>query len=151
MEIFINNLAENVEEDDLVTLFAPYGEVRLVEFNYDLINKYYVGSAVILLKTSSAIEDIIANINNTEIYGKKIKIKENLPKAEKRSKNKEKNVYESEENLDKKSERYKRKKIKTNISYSDYNDYDDYDDYDDYENNGDYKKYKDYDDYDYLN
>jgi len=84
MKIFVGNLASQVNEEELETLFKEYGEVQTVNIIRDMFSRESKGFAFVEMKDKNAAETAIKELNTKEVGGKKIVVNEARPKTDNR-------------------------------------------------------------------
>jgi cold-inducible RNA-binding protein len=84
MKIFIGNLALQVNEEELESLFKNYGEVQSVNVIRDMFSRESKGFAFVEMKDKDAAETAIKELNTKEVGGKKIVVNEARPKTDNR-------------------------------------------------------------------
>jgi RNA recognition motif-containing protein len=82
MNIYVSNLAFQVKDQDLKTLFAPFGEVSLVNVVMDRTTGQSRGFAFVEM-TDSAGEEAIKALNGTELEGRALSVSVARPKPTK--------------------------------------------------------------------
>ncbi len=84
MNIFVGNLAKEVTEQDLQTLFAECGNVRSVKIIKDLFSGESKGFAFIEMPGTAEAQKAINELNTRELKGKKINVNEARPRDDDR-------------------------------------------------------------------
>ncbi len=84
MNIFVGNLAKEVTEQDLQTLFAECGNVRSVKIIKDLFSGESKGFAFIEMPGTAEAQKAISELNTRELKGKKINVNEARPRDDDR-------------------------------------------------------------------
>ena len=84
MNIYIGNLAPQVSDQELETLFKKYGELKSVKIIRDLFSGESKGFGFVEMKDKSAAETAINELNAKELSGKKIVVNEARPKSDNR-------------------------------------------------------------------
>jgi RNA recognition motif-containing protein len=84
MNIFVGNLAKEVTEQDLQTLFAECGNVRSVKVIKDLFSGESKGFAFIEMPGAAEAQKAITELNTRDLKGKKIVVNEARPRDDDR-------------------------------------------------------------------
>ena len=84
MNIFVGNLAKEVTEQDLQTLFAECGNVRSVKIIKDLFSGESKGFAFIEMPGNAEAQKAITDLNTRDLKGKKIVVNEARPRDDDR-------------------------------------------------------------------
>ena len=84
MNIFVGNLAKEVTEQDLQTLFAECGNVRSVKIIKDLFSGESKGFAFIEMPGNAEAQKAITELNTRDLKGKKIVVNEARPRDDDR-------------------------------------------------------------------
>lgn len=84
MNIFVGNLAKEVTDQDLQTLFAECGNVRSVKVIRDLFSGESKGFAFIEMPGNAEANKAITELNARELKGKKIVVNEARPRTDDR-------------------------------------------------------------------
>lgn len=84
MNIFVGNLAKEVTEQDLQTLFAECGNVRSVKIIKDLFSGESKGFGFIEMPGTAEGQKAIKDLNTRELKGKKITVNEARPRDDDR-------------------------------------------------------------------
>lgn len=84
MNIFVGNLAKEVTEQDLQTLFAECGSVRSVKIIKDLFSGESKGFGFIEMPGNAEAQKAISELNTRELKGKKITVNEARPRDDDR-------------------------------------------------------------------
>lgn len=84
MNIFVGNLAKEVTEQDLQTLFAECGNVRSVKVIKDLFSGESKGFAFIEMPGAAEAQKAITELNTRDLKGKKIVVNEARPREDDR-------------------------------------------------------------------
>ena len=84
MNIFVGNLAKEVTEQDLQTLFAECGNVRSVKIIKDLFSGESKGFAFIEMPGAAEAQKAITELNTRDLKGKKIVVNEARPRDDDR-------------------------------------------------------------------
>jgi RNA recognition motif-containing protein len=84
MNIFVGNLAKEVTEQDLQSLFAECGNVRSVKIIKDLFSGESKGFGFIEMPGNAEAQKAISELNTRELKGKKITVNEARPRDDDR-------------------------------------------------------------------
>ena len=79
MNIHISNLSAQMTNEDLRKLFTPYGEVASAEIAIDAFTDLSRGFAYVDMPDEEAGRNAISTLNETEVSGNKISVKEAQP------------------------------------------------------------------------
>lgn len=90
INIFIANLDFGITSDDLRTTFSQFGEVSYAHVVYERETKKSKGYGYIEMDNDNEARNAIKALNGLEIQGRKIDVKEALPKGKRPEKNDEK-------------------------------------------------------------
>tara|TARA_B100000508_G_scaffold141026_1_gene145262 strand:- start:35195 stop:35575 length:381 start_codon:yes stop_codon:yes gene_type:complete len=90
INIFIANLDFGITSDDLKTTFTQFGEVSNAHVVYDRKTKKSKGYGYIEMENDDEARSAIAALNGLEIQGRKIDVKEALPKDKRPAKSDDK-------------------------------------------------------------
>jgi RNA recognition motif-containing protein len=90
INIFIANLDFDITSDDLRTTFSQFGEVSYAHVVYDRQTKESKGYGYIEMESPEEARNAISTLNGLEIQGRKIDVKEALPKGKRPEKNEDK-------------------------------------------------------------
>lgn len=82
MNIYIGNLAKQVKEDEIESLFKEYGTVVSVNIIRDMFSRESKGFGFVEMKERPAGVKAIEELNTKELQGKKIMVNEARPKTE---------------------------------------------------------------------
>lgn len=82
INIFIANLDFGITSDDLRATFSQFGEVSYAHVVYDKQTKKSKGYGYIEMDNDNEARAAISALNGLEIQGRKIDVKEALPKGE---------------------------------------------------------------------
>jgi len=85
MNIYVGNLAQNVQEEDLNTLFSQHGKVDSVKIIRDMYSKISKGFGFIEMLAKDEAQKALHVLNNSELKGKKLVVNEARPKKERGS------------------------------------------------------------------
>lgn len=84
MNIFVGNLAKEVTEQDLQSLFSECGNVRSVKVIKDLFSGESKGFAFVEMPGTAEAQKAISDLNTRELKGKKIVVNEARPREDNR-------------------------------------------------------------------
>ena len=87
MNMYVSNLGFSTEEEDLRKIFAPYGEVSSAKIIHDRETGKSRGFAFVEMSDETASRKAMADLNDTTIDGRSIKVSEAKPKEDKPSRN----------------------------------------------------------------
>ena len=79
MKIYIGNLAQNVEEEDLKTLFSQHGKVESVKIIRDMYTKMSKGFGFIEMFVKDEAKKALDVLNSYELKGKRLVVNEARP------------------------------------------------------------------------
>ncbi len=83
MNIYVGNLDWNLSGDDLYNLFSPFGEVGSAKIVTDKFkNNRSKGFGFVEMADDTAAREAIAQLNDTEVSGRKIIVNESAPRQE---------------------------------------------------------------------
>ena len=85
MNIYVGNLAQNVQEEDLNTLFSTHGKVDSVKIIRDMVTKISKGFGFIEMLVKDEAQKALDVLNSHELKGKRIVVNEARPKKERGS------------------------------------------------------------------
>ena len=85
MNIYVGNLAQNVQEEDLKTLFSEHGKVDSVKIIRDMVTKISKGFGFIEMLVKDEAQKALDVLNSHELKGKRIVVNEARPKKERGS------------------------------------------------------------------
>ena len=80
MKIYVGNLAKNVSEQDLQSLFATYGEVRSANVIKDKFTGESRGFGFVEFGEGADGAAAIAELSGKELQGQRIRVSEALPR-----------------------------------------------------------------------
>lgn len=86
MNIYISNLSNAVQNDDLKKQFSPYGEVSLINIIMNKETNRSSGFAFVEMRNKPAAEKAIRELNGIVIDGRSIKVQESKGRNEGTSK-----------------------------------------------------------------
>ncbi len=84
MNIFIGNLAKDVNEDDLRQAFESFGEITSVKVIADRISGESRGFGFVEMPSKEEAEAAIEGVNGQEIKGQAVTVNEARPRSERR-------------------------------------------------------------------
>lgn len=82
MNIYVGNLSWSMTDDDLMNLFTQYGSVSSAKILKDKMNGRSKGFGFVEMEDEEAAKTAIANLNETEVQGRKLIVNESQPRAE---------------------------------------------------------------------
>ena len=83
MNIYVGNLNWSITNDDLYNLFSPYGEVVSAKVVTDKFNNNRSkGFGFVEMSDDNAAREAIAQLNDSEVTGRKIIVNESAPRKE---------------------------------------------------------------------
>ncbi len=82
MNIYVGNLSWNLKEQDLLELFAPYGEVASAKIVMDKFTNRSKGFGFVEIADDDQAQAAIDALNGSEIDGRSIVVNESRPKPE---------------------------------------------------------------------
>jgi RNA recognition motif-containing protein len=82
MNIYVGNLATNVQESDLNTLFSQHGKVQSVKIIQDMFTKISKGFGFVEMLVKEEAQKALDVLNTFELKGKKLVVNEARPKRE---------------------------------------------------------------------
>ena len=85
MNIYVGNLAQNVQEEDLNTLFSQHGKVDSVKIIRDMYSKVSKGFGFIEMLVKDEAQKALDVLNTFELKGKRLVVNEARPKRERGS------------------------------------------------------------------
>jgi cold-inducible RNA-binding protein len=80
MNIFVGNLAANVEDDELKTLFAKHGRVESVKIIRDMFSRVSKGFGFVEMPGKAEAEKAMTALNTFDLKGKKLVVNEARPR-----------------------------------------------------------------------
>ncbi|HEX9739824.1 MAG TPA: RNA-binding protein [Ignavibacteriaceae bacterium] len=83
MNIFVGNLASDVKEDELKTLFSKHGRVSTVKIIRDMFSQASKGFGFIEMPGKAEAQKAMTELNTYEFKGKKLTVNEARPQREK--------------------------------------------------------------------
>ena len=87
MNIYVSNLSFNVQDEDLREFFTPFGEVSTAKIITDRETGRSRGFGFVEMSDDAASQKAIAELNDSSIDGRTIKVMEAKPKEDKPSRN----------------------------------------------------------------
>jgi cold-inducible RNA-binding protein len=84
MKLYVGNLSREVEEEDLKTAFAAFGQVDSVSIIKDRFSGVSKGFAFIEMPVKVEAENAIAGLRGTELKGRSLDVNEARPREERR-------------------------------------------------------------------
>jgi RNA recognition motif-containing protein len=82
MNIYVSNLGFNVQDEDLRSVFAPYGEVTSAKVIMDKMTNQSRGFGFVEMKDDEASKKAIQELDGTSIDNRSIKVVEARPKED---------------------------------------------------------------------
>ncbi|MFN8251642.1 MAG: RNA-binding protein [Ferruginibacter sp.] len=82
MNIYVGNLSWSMTDGDLEGLFTPYGAVTSAKILKDKMSGRSKGFGFVEMADDEAAKTAIANLNETEVQGRKIIVNESQPRPE---------------------------------------------------------------------
>jgi RNA recognition motif-containing protein len=82
MNIFVGNLASDVKEDELKTLFSQHGRVSSVKIIRDMFSQTSKGFGFIEMPGKAEAQKAMTELNTYELKGKKLNVNEARPQRE---------------------------------------------------------------------
>ncbi len=83
MNIYVGNLNWSITNDDLYNLFSPYGEVVSAKVVTDKFNNNRSkGFGFVEMSDDTAAREAIAQLNDSDVTGRKIVVNESAPRKE---------------------------------------------------------------------
>jgi RNA recognition motif-containing protein len=80
--VFVGNLSFQTTEDDLNSLFAPYGAIERVNIVTDRMTGQSRGFAFVEMTNRNEAENAISSLNGTDLHGRTLNVNEARPKGE---------------------------------------------------------------------
>ena len=84
MNIYVGNLANDVQEDELNQLFGEYGRVSSVKILRDMFSQESRGFGFVEMQSQAEGKKAIDELNTHELKGKKLVVNEARPQRDKR-------------------------------------------------------------------
>ena len=85
MNIFVGNLASDVNEDELKELFSKHGKVDNVKIIRDMFSQVSKGFGFIEMPGRADSEKALKELNTFEFKGKRLTVNEARPQRERRN------------------------------------------------------------------
>ncbi len=82
MNIFVGNLASDVKEDDLKSLFSQHGKVSSVKIIRDMFSQTSKGFGFVEMPGKAEAQKALESLNTYELKGKRINVNEARPQRE---------------------------------------------------------------------
>ncbi len=82
MNIYVGNLSWSMTDEDLTNLFTQYGTVTSGKILKDKMNGRSKGFGFVEMEDDEAAKTAIANLNETEVMGRKLIVNESQPRPE---------------------------------------------------------------------
>ncbi|RPI71761.1 MAG: RNA-binding protein [Ignavibacteriales bacterium] len=82
MNIYVGNLASDVTEDDLSSLFSQYGQVKEAKVIRDMFSQDSRGFGFVEMPGQTDAQNAIKELNNQNLKGKNIVVNEARPKRD---------------------------------------------------------------------
>ena len=82
MNIYVGNLSWSMTDEDLTSLFTQYGTVVSGKILKDKMNGRSKGFGFVEMEDDEAAKTAIANLNETEVQGRKLIVNESQPRQE---------------------------------------------------------------------
>ena len=82
MNIYVGNLSWTMTDEDLSNLFTQYGTVTSGKILKDKMNGRSKGFGFVEMEDDEAARTAIANLNETEVMGRKLILNESQPRQE---------------------------------------------------------------------
>jgi len=82
MNIYVGNLSWTMTDDDLSNLFTQYGSVTSAKILKDKMNGRSKGFGFVEMEDDEAAKTAIANLNESEVQGRKLIVNESQPRQE---------------------------------------------------------------------
>lgn len=82
MNIYVGNLSWTMTDEDLTNLFTQYGAVSSGKILKDKMNGRSKGFGFVEMEDDEAARNAIANLNETEVMGRKLIVNESQPRQE---------------------------------------------------------------------
>ena len=84
MNIFVGNLSNDVQEEDLTNLFSEFGQVKEVKIIRDMFSQQTKGFGFVEMPGLADAQKAINALNTKEVKGKKLVVNEARPKTDSR-------------------------------------------------------------------
>ena len=85
MDIFVGNISFSSNEDDLREVFSEHGEVASVKIIKDMETGRSRGFAFVVMSNDDEAQKAIDALNDFDLQGRKIKVNQSRPKADRPS------------------------------------------------------------------
>ena len=85
MNLYVANLSWSISEEDLKNVFQPYGAVTSVKIVTDRETGRSRGFGFVEMEDENAGQSAIGELNDTELQGRKIVVKESFPRPQNNS------------------------------------------------------------------
>jgi RNA recognition motif-containing protein len=85
MNLYVANLSWSISEEELKNVFQPYGAVTSVKIVTDRETGRSRGFGFVEMEDENAGQSAIAELNDTELQGRKIVVKESFPRPQNNS------------------------------------------------------------------
>jgi RNA recognition motif-containing protein len=82
MNIYVGNLSWSMTDEDLNSLFSQYGSVSSAKILKDKMNGRSKGFGFVEMEDDEAAKTAIANLNETDVQGRKLIVNESQPRPE---------------------------------------------------------------------
>jgi|SRR5688572_5675271 len=82
MNIYVGNLSWTMTDDDLSNLFTQYGTVSSAKILKDKMNGRSKGFGFVEMEDDEAAKTAIANLNESEVQGRKLIVNESQPRQD---------------------------------------------------------------------
>ena len=82
MNIYVGNLSWSMTDEDLTNLFTAYGNVTSGKILKDKMSGRSKGFGFVEMEDDEAARTAIANLNETEVMGRKLIVNESQPRQE---------------------------------------------------------------------
>ncbi len=82
MNIYVGNLSYQMTDDDLMDLFSPCGAVDSARVIMDKFTGRSKGFGFVEMKDDSAARTAIAELNDSDVQGRSIKVNEARPRKQ---------------------------------------------------------------------
>ena len=80
MNIYVRNLSWSMSDDDISNLFTQFGSVTSAKILKDKVSGRSKGFGFVEMETDEEANNAIANLNETEIQGRKIIVNQSQPR-----------------------------------------------------------------------
>lgn len=82
MNIYVGNLSWSMKDEDLSSLFSQYGAVTSAKILKDKVSGRSKGFGFVEMEDDEAARTAIANLNESEVQGRKLIVNESQPRPE---------------------------------------------------------------------